>query len=134
LQHNIQYFSLFSPFQDILLWCTSFFRKAIQNCCLILTCSSQDHYLTIPNFGKYSDLEEIFEYKLHKLNEKEHDRYLIDAEIIAYLKCLIYTAPFKDCNAKPRRQTHELFFKNWLATIRGGEKVMCKKLKVQLKI
>jgi hypothetical protein len=37
------------------------------------TCSSPDHYPTTPDSGVGRDLDEIFEYKLPKLNEEERD-------------------------------------------------------------
>jgi hypothetical protein len=44
----------------------------------------------IPNGGNCHNLDEIFEYKLSKLNENERDRHLLCAEIISFLKWLIY--------------------------------------------
>jgi hypothetical protein len=67
--------------------------------------------LMIPKSGNGCNLDKIFEYKL-KLNEKDSDKHLIGAEIIAFLKWLIYTAPYKDCNAEPHGPTHALFYKN----------------------
>jgi hypothetical protein len=72
--------------------------------------------------GEGSGLDKIFEYKLPKLDEEERDTYHIGAEIIAFLKWLIYTAPFKDCNAKSRGPTQVNFYKVWRGTIRAAEK------------
>jgi hypothetical protein len=46
-----------------------------------------------------SSLDKIFEYKLPaKLDEQERDEHLIGTEIIAFLKWLVHTAPFKYIN------------------------------------
>jgi hypothetical protein len=94
--------------------------------------------LMVPSGGEGSGLDEIFEYKLPKLNEEERDRYLMGAEIIVFLKLLVYTAPIKDL---PRGQIHSKFYKDvralllpLLDTIRAAEKTMRKQLKAQLVI
>jgi hypothetical protein len=68
------------------------------------------------------------------------DKYLIGAEIIAFVKWLIYTAPFKDrdcnLNAEPRVKIHSKVYKDseWRGTVHDAEKKMRRKLKAQLAI
>jgi hypothetical protein len=47
---------------------------------------------------------------LPKLDKGERDKYLIGAELIASVKWLIYTAPFKNCNVEQRARIHLAFY------------------------
>jgi hypothetical protein len=65
---------------------------------------------------------------------RKEDQDLIGAEIIAYCKWLIYTAPFKDIDIESRIQINQDFYNNERATIRKSEETFCRRLKEQLKI
>jgi hypothetical protein len=88
--------------------------------------------LMIPGNGQGCSLDDIFEHKLSKLNEEESHKYLIGAELFAFVKC--YPTFFKDCNAELRGPTRAKFYKEWRGTIHSAEKKMCRKLKAQLAI
>jgi hypothetical protein len=88
--------------------------------------------------GEGSGLDNIFKHILPKLNEEESDnnanKYLVGAELIAFVKWLIYTAPFEDCNVKEHAKIHSKVYKVRRGTIRAAEKKMRRKLKAQLAI
>jgi hypothetical protein len=56
--------------------------------------------LLVPNAAQGRNLDQIFAHRLPKIRETGETRYLIGAKIIAYCKCLIYIAPFKDVDIK----------------------------------
>jgi hypothetical protein len=90
--------------------------------------------LLIPNAGEGSTLRQIFQHQLPKIKEGEKDKYLIGAEIITFVKWLIYTAPFKDANLEPRGTAHAKFVSDWRHTIRSSEEAYRTKLKDMLTI
>ena len=90
--------------------------------------------LLVPSSADGRDLNQIFMHKLPKIKEGERDRYLIGAEIMAYCKWLIYTAPFKDVAGEPRGKIHEDFYKSELVTFRDSEPTFRRRLKAQLAI
>jgi hypothetical protein len=89
--------------------------------------------LMVPNAAQGHDLDQIFVHKLPKIRKTE-DKYLIGAEIIAYCKWLIYTAPFKDVNNESHMQINQDFYHNKCGTIRIYEGSFRRRLKEQLKI
>ena len=55
------------------------------------------------------NLDAIFAEKIPKIKDEMNDKWLVGAEILAYLKWLIYTAAFKDPSAEPRGSTIRSF-------------------------
>jgi hypothetical protein len=81
--------------------------------------------LMVPGSSEGSGLDEIFEYKLSKLNEEESDKHFIGAEITAFPKWLctpLGSAPFKNFNAEQRVNISLEFYKDWRGTICSAKK------------
>ena len=53
----------------------------------------------------------IFAEKVPKIKDDEREKWLVGAEISAFLKWLIYIASFKDPSAEPRGSIHAEFYK-----------------------
>ena len=55
-----------------------------------------------PSGAEGRNLDFIFAEKIPKTKDNEYDKCLVGADILAYLKWLIYSAAFKDPSAEPR--------------------------------
>ena len=80
---------------------------------LIVCCTTKMGFL-IPSSRDGRDLDAIFAEKVPKVNlaknyKPEREKWLVGAEILAYLKYLIYSAAFKDPIADPRGSIHVEF-------------------------
>ena len=67
--------------------------------------------LLIPCAAEGRDLDAIFVETVPKVKDDEREIWLVGAEILAYLKYLIYSAAFKDPTAEPRGSIHAEFYK-----------------------
>ena len=65
---------------------------------------------------------------------KAVEKHIVSPELIAYLKWLIYTAPFKDPFSEPRGAIHRQFYLEWLDAFASKEDTFRKRLMVQLEI
>ena len=91
--------------------------------------------LLIPSASEGSDLDAIiaiFADKVPKIKDDENDKWLVSAEILAYLKYLIYSAAFKDPTVKLHGSIHAEFYRGWRRTFRLNEDLICRKMKKQL--
>ena len=88
--------------------------------------------LFVPAPAEGRTLDAVFAEKIPAINDESDERWLVGANILAYLKWLIFTAAFKDPNAEPRASIHSKFFKDWRRTFRASEDIIRKKLKKQL--
>ena len=72
--------------------------------------------LFIPSASECRDLDAIFAKKVPKIKDDKNDKWLLGAEILAYLKYLIYSAAFKDPIVEPRGLIHAEFYRGWCRT------------------
>ena len=83
--------------------------------------------LLIPSASEGRDLDAIFTNKVPKIKDDENDKWLVGAEILAYLKNLIYSAAFKDPTVEPRGSIHAEFYRGWRRTLRLNEELIRRK-------
>ena len=88
--------------------------------------------LVVPALVEGRTLDVIFADKIPKIKDDEDEKWLVGADILAYLKWLIFNAAFKDPSAEPRGSLHAKFFRDWRKTFQAREQIICKKLKKQL--
>jgi hypothetical protein len=104
---------------------------------LILCRITKMSYLA-PSQGR--SLKDIFDDKIPAISGVDADdanateKHLVSPELMAYLKWLIYTAPFKDPFAQPRGNQHTQFYFDWVATFADKEKVFRQRLHEALDI
>jgi hypothetical protein len=82
-------------------------------------------------------LQEIFQAKIPKIDPQdatEREKLIIGAELIAYLKWLIYTAAFKDPSAGERGILNNKFSTDWVQEIFSKEQGYRKFLLEELQI
>ena len=61
--------------------------------------------------------------------EDERKKRLIGAEILSYVKYLIYSAAFTDPTAEPRGSIHAEFYRGWSRTFHTSEDLICRKMR-----
>ena len=88
--------------------------------------------LLIPSASEGRDLDAIFADKVPKIKDDENDKWIVGAEILAYLKYLIYSAAFKDPTVEPRGSIHAEFYRGWSRTFRLNEDLIRRKMEKQL--
>ena len=62
----------------------------------LIICRTTKMGLFIPSASECRDLDAIFAKKVPKIKDDKNDKWLLGAEILAYLKYLICSAAFKD--------------------------------------
>ena len=75
-----------------------------------------------------SNLDAKYAEKFPKIKDDEREKWLVGAEILAYLKYLIYSAAFKDPTAEPRGSVHAEFYR----TFRVSKDLIRRKMKKKL--
>jgi hypothetical protein len=104
----------------------------------LILCSMTKMSNFAPTGGR--SLHDIFDQKIPAVEGAEEDdvnikeKNLVSPELIAYLKWLIYTAPFKDPFAEPRGSLHIQFYVNWVRTYATQEDQSRKRLFEALEI
>jgi len=98
---------------------------------LILCRITKMSYLA-PSAGR--GIKDIFDEKIPAISGVDADdanateKHLVSPELMAYLKWLIYTAPFKDPFAQPRGAHHTEFYLDWVSTFEVKEDVFRRRL------
>ena len=104
---------------------------------LILCRITKMSYLA-PSAG--SSIKDISEEKIPAISRVDADdanateKHLVRPELMAYLKWLIYTAPFKDPFAQPRGARHTEFYVDWVSTFAAKEEGFRKRMHEALAI
>jgi hypothetical protein len=98
----------------------------------LIICRGTKMGLFVPS--SHRNLDTIFADKVPQIHDDEVPTWLVSADILAYLKWLIYTAAFKEPTLEPRGSIHEKFYKAWRRAFRSSEDVIRKKLKKMLEV
>jgi hypothetical protein len=90
--------------------------------------------LLVPGPGR--TIQDIFAEKITTGDDGNKKKWLVSAELIAYLQWLIYTAPFKSPEQGARGVVHAKYYIDWVAsfTAPGKEKAYRKELQKALEI
>jgi len=98
----------------------------------LIICRTTKMGLFIPAPNR--NIDAIFADKVPQIHDDEVQKWLVGADILAYLKWLIYTAAFKEPTVEPRGSIHENFYKGWRRTFRNNEDLIRRRLKKMLDV
>ena len=97
----------------------------------LIICRTSKMGLGIPCASEGLDLDAIFAEKVPMAKGDEREKWLVCAEILAYLKYLVYSAAFKDPTAEPRGSIHAEFCRGWRRTFCLNEDLISRKMQKQ---
>ena len=98
----------------------------------LILCSINKMSYLAPSAGL--SIKDIFDEKIPAISGVDAgdanatEKHLVSPELMAYLKWLIYTAPFKDPFAQPRGADHTRFYSDWNYTFGAREAVFRQRL------
>ncbi len=98
----------------------------------LIICRGTKMGLFVPSSQR--NLDTIFADKVPQIHDDEVPKWLVSADILAYLKWLIYTAAFKEPTLEPRGSIHENFYKAWRRAFRSHEDIIRRKLRKMLEV